>query len=126
MGHRADSKGRGGVIYTNSEYVYHCFNCKFATQWKSGHYFNKKNVDLFEYLGVPKEVIGKCKLYAMGSNHEDAQTISKNTLYYALPPDSKKIMDLVDEGYSNYWFMQVLEYIGNRNVNYLYWEDLYW
>lgn len=125
-GHRADQKGRGGVLYTHMEYAYHCFNCKFSTAWKSGHYFNKKNVELFEYLGVPKEVIGKCKLFAMGSDYNDQIEIGKQTLYYALPDEQKKIMDLVDEGYDNYWFMKVLEYIGNRNVNYLYWSDLYW
>lgn len=126
LGHRADTKGRGGIIYSDSEYVYHCFNCKFATQWKSGNYFNKKNVELFEYLGVPSQLIGKCKLYAMGSNYEDSTPIQKSNLYYNLPPDQKKILDLVEEGCQNYWFMEVLKYIGSRNINYLYWDELYW
>lgn len=125
-GHKPDTRGRGGLIFTPNGFSYHCFNCTFTTKWEEGSYFNKKNTDLFHYLNVPDDLVAKCKLYALGSNETDKinYTIPKNI--YALPENSRKISDLIAENNTNKNFMKVLEYIANRNVNLLDWHDFYW
>lgn len=125
-GHKPDTRGRGGLIFTPNGFSYHCFNCTFTTKWEEGSHFSNKNVNLLEYLNVPDDVISKCRLYALGSNSYDKveHNIVKNI--YALPDKSKKISELIAENNTNKYFMKVLEYIANRNINLLDWYEFYW
>jgi hypothetical protein len=125
-GHKPDTRGRGGIIFTHNGFSYHCFNCSFSTKWEEGSYFNKKNIDFMYYLDVPDDIISKCRFYALGSTGSDIGEISIPKNIYALPENSKKISELIKENNTNKNFMKVLEYIANRNVNLLEWYDFYW
>lgn len=106
-------------------FSYHCFNCHFAARWEPGSYFTKKNVDLFQYLGIDDNTIMKCKLSCLGLDHVEGIQ-SKNTKIYDLPKESKTIVSLLEEDYQRTSFMQVVNYIMDRNPDYFNWETLYW
>ena len=128
LGHRADTRSRGGIIFSHNGFSYHCFNCNFTTKWEQGSHLSKKNVDLMNYLGVEQSEIGKCKLHALGLErveNEGNDTIVEQRIY-ELPPNTKPFSQLVDEGCSDKNFLKVVEYIGNRNPNFLSWFDFYW
>lgn len=128
-GHKPDTRGRAGIKMDDNSYSYHCFNCGFTTRWETGSYFSKKNEELFEYLGVPKNIQGKCKLSALGqhdSYEEDDDEEDQEPRIYHLPKGAKTFNQLIKENCSNLKFLRALEYIGNRNVNLLDWHDFYW
>lgn len=57
-GHKADSRGRGGVIANVDGGVsYHCFNCNFKTSYKPGRHLGYKFRKLLEWLGADENSV---------------------------------------------------------------------
>ena len=126
-GHKPDTRSRGGIIFTPNGFSYHCFNCGFKSKWESGSYFSRKNSQFMSYLGVPDDIIGKCKISALGSEYEDEESNEPvEPRIYSLPKQAKKFSDLINENCTNRKFLRVLEYIGKRNINLLDWYEFYW
>jgi hypothetical protein len=126
-GHRPDTRKRGGLMFFGNGFSYNCFNCKFKTKWEHGSYLSAQNAEFMNYLNVPEKEINQCRISAFNSD-EVVPTFkqSENTKTYALPPEAKKINELIEDGYDDPAFIKVLEYIANRNVKFVEWHDLYW
>jgi len=59
---RNDVKRRGGFQFGEDEWVYHCFNCHFATGWKVGQKITDKNRLLLKGFGVEEAEIQRMSL----------------------------------------------------------------
>lgn len=126
LGHRPDTRNRGGIIFSDGGFTYHCFNCGFKTGWRPGSGLSKKTTDLMHWLNVPEETIAKCRLYAMADNEFQKKKTEYKKNTYPLPQGAKSINDLIRDNYDRPNFIKVLEYIGSRNINWLDWYDLYY
>lgn len=63
-GQNRDTRKRGGVIITDS-FVYHCFNCGYATGWQPGHPISEKLRKLVLWLGGDDSTIKKLVFEAL-------------------------------------------------------------
>lgn len=127
-GHKPDTRSRGGIKFSPNGYSYHCFNCGFKTRWENGSYLGKNNVEFMKYLGVPDNVIGRCKIDAMGHSHDenDEDDAPEEPRIYNLPKSAKSFSSLIEQNCTNRKFLRVLEYVGTRNIKLLDWYDFYW
>lgn len=112
---RNDTKMRGGLKLEHQGFVYNCFNCKFSTGYTEGNRPTKKCLDFLKTLGadisqIPIEI-------RFGHN-----TVRKKTTIVVpdsypsvlLPKDSKPIIDLIQDGFSDPEFNKVVEYISSE------------
>lgn len=52
-GESHDTKGRGGIHFNvDGSFSFHCFNCKFKTNYQPGRYLNFKTRKLLQWLGI--------------------------------------------------------------------------
>ena len=52
-GESHDTKGRGGIHFNvDGSFSFHCFNCKFKTNYQPGRHLNFKTRKLLQWLGV--------------------------------------------------------------------------
>ena len=49
-GHRTDTRERGGIMFTDEGWNYHCFNCEFKAGWTLGHQLTKNTRSLLSWL----------------------------------------------------------------------------
>lgn len=76
-GESADNRKRGGVLFKNEGFQYHCFNCNFSAGWQPGKLLSKNTKLMYEYLGVPKTDIQKLNLYALQTKEDLPVEIKK-------------------------------------------------
>lgn len=117
-GHRADTRGRAGVIISADGISYSCFNCSFKASWKVGRRLTKKFKTLLTLLNVPSDKIKKCALDALRYVDDDTiQSYSISTFFNDkdLPPNSSKIKDFINDPPVH--MLPVLEYIYDRGLD---------
>jgi len=69
-GDSPDTRKRGGVLFNEDGFQYHCFNCGFKAGWTPGRLLSKNTKNLFQWMGMPTDEINKLNLEAL-RNKED-------------------------------------------------------
>lgn len=100
-GENRDTRKRGGIMFNNDGFQYHCFNCNFKAGWTPGKLLSKNTKSLFQWLGMGNDVITQLNFYALKS--KDDQTTDKPIINFdleekALPEDCLPIKDWVAAG----------------------------
>lgn len=126
-GHKPDTRSRGGFILSNDGgFSYNCFNCTFKTKWNPGSYFNSSNINLAEALNIPNDAIKTLKLNSLREAENEQYETNENFKIYSLPKNSISLKEGIEKNLSDKNFLNVLEYIYNRNPNLINWYDFYW
>lgn len=68
-GHKADRRGRGGIMLDGDNWTYHCFNCGFKCNFTLGRTITKNTRQLLSYCGLDKDDINKYSLESL--QHKD-------------------------------------------------------
>jgi len=68
-GHKADTRGRGGIRMDGDNWSYHCFNCGFKCGFVLGKSITRNTRTLFSYCGVDKEQVDKWSFESL--QHKD-------------------------------------------------------
>ena len=103
-GHRADTRGRGGIMFKDDTFQYNCFNCGFKTGWSEDRRIGGKLTSLLKTFGVDESDIQRINLELL--REQDSKDISKQFIKQEketktkidwqpmeLPPNSYKIGD---------------------------------
>lgn len=75
-GENRDTRKRGGLLFNNDGFQYHCFNCNFKAGWSPGKLLSKNTKKLFDWLGIPQDEISQMSMFAL-RNKEDIPTTTK-------------------------------------------------
>ena len=127
-GESRDDRKRGGIRTSpDGGFQYHCFNCNFKAGWSPGKLLSRNTKDLFRWLGMSSDVIGKLGLYALKLK-EDQPTAKKELIFelaeIPLPEDCLPIDTWVAEGVQEPELLDVISYlVDERRVG---WEWYNW
>lgn len=126
-GDHQDTRKRGGVLFSNDGFQYHCFNCGFKAGWTPGRLLSKNTKSLFNWMGMPSEEINKLNLEALRSKED--QPVAKSSINFhqdprALPGDCKSILEWLESEPSNE-VLAVVDYLGTRSMD-LEWYNWMW
>lgn len=130
-GHGSDERMRGGANFTNG-FVYHCFNCGFATGWQPGKPIPLKLKMLCSWLGASEDDIKKLIFEALKTesldytpeNYKPSVDFSKKTL----PEGALPLIEWMNETLDNdteRQLLAVIEYLIERGFNPTE-KDFYW
>lgn len=127
-GEKADNRKRGGVLFKEDGFQYHCFNCNFKAGWSPGRLLSKNTKDLFRWMGMPDDEINKLNLEALRSK-EDAVVVKTPVINFnleprLLPKDSKPILEWLEED-PNEDLIACADYIISRGME-LDWYNWHW
>jgi len=126
-GEKADSRKRGGLLFSNDGFQYHCFNCNFKAGWTPGRLLSKNTKDLLNWMNVPDDEIAKLNIEALRSKEEISERSSKINLeleLHHLPKDSKPILNWLQEDPCDD-LIAVVDYILRRKME-LEWYNWHW
>lgn len=127
-GESMDDRKRGGMLFNNDGFQYHCFNCNFKAGWTPGKLISKNSKSLFAWMGMPEQDIQKLSLEALKSKEDLPKAIKTLTFdlhEIALPADCKKFTDIATQGCTDEDFLNVVEYVVGRGME-LTWYDWMW
>ena len=82
-GHNPDTRGRGGMKCEADNISFHCFNCGFTANWKSGRRINLKMRRLMEWMGMSDDEIRRISLFAL--SQVDTSYTVKHDIIKELP-----------------------------------------
>ena len=116
---------------TDGNFTYHCFNCNFKAGWSPGKLLSKNTKDLFKYVGMNDNDIGKLNLAAL--KIKDGQPVLTKSLNFELkerelPKGTMSIIDWINSAYTpdiEEDIGPVIEYIINRGMQ-LEWYNWMW
>lgn len=95
-GERPDTRGRGGILFTENGFQYHCFNCNYKSGYSYGKLLSKNTKKLFQWFGMPDNEINRLSLYALKMK-DDTVTIDTSIKFdlqeKQLPDNSKSFFD---------------------------------
>ena len=72
-GDRPDTKKRGGVMFTDEGFTYHCFNCGFKAGWSPGKLLSNNTKLLFKWCGMGDTDISKLGLVTLKFKEDQPQ-----------------------------------------------------
>jgi len=117
-GESADTRMRGGVIGSDEEVSYHCFNCGYKASHVKGRTLSHNMRKLFVWLGIPDDTINKIALQLLREKEgvESTERIVHLPSFdeKELPPDSKPILDWDIE--NNQYIVKVATYMNERGL----------
>lgn len=128
-GERVDTRQRGGMLFNNDGFQYHCFNCNFKAGWQPGKLLSKNTKKILTWLGVPEIEVQKLNLEAL-KNKEDLPKAEKvidfNLVETRLPDDCRPLVEWIKnpEGYDEEIFKTV-EYLISRGID-IDWYPWHW
>lgn len=127
-GEKADTRKRGGVLFNEEGFQYHCFNCGFKAGWTPGRLLSKNTKDLFRWMGMPDDEIGKLNIEALRSK-EDSQVIKAPVINFNLEPrllplHSRPLLECLEDD-PNEDVIAVADYLINRGAE-LDWYNWHW
>ncbi len=127
-GENRDTRKRGGIMFKNNGFQYHCFNCNFKAGWVPGKLLSKNTRNLMLWLGIPDDEVKKLALEAI--KHKDEQvTVSKTVSFdletRQLPKDCVTIDEWVHNGCEESDLLSVATYILDRGMG-LDWYPWMW
>lgn len=109
-GHKADHRGRGGVLATADVASYHCFNCGFKTKYTVGSTLSESFVVLLKWLHVDETEIGRLRLQSIkDKDFEVTPTVATVTVTHELP---KSLIPLDATQHPTAW-----QYLQARSIN---------
>ncbi len=126
-GDHQDTRKRGGVLFSNEGFQYHCFNCGFKAGWTPGRLLSKNTKSLFNWMGMPSEEINKLNLEALRTKED--QPVSKPTINFHqepknLPGDCRPILEWLETD-PNDEVLAVVDYLASRGME-LDWYNWMW
>ncbi len=135
-GERPDTRGRGGLLFTDKGFQYHCFNCNYKSGYTYGKLLTSNTKKLFQWLGIPSSEINRLSLYALKMKDDTIQNnpqISFNLVEKQLPDNCRPFMSwvqyiktkttLTDEDLEIQSALESIEkYLGKRGMK-LYYAD---
>ena len=127
-GENRDTRKRGGIMFKNDGFQYHCFNCNFKAGWTPGKLLSKNTRSLLSWLGIPDDEVKKLALEAI--KQKDDQPAVEKILNFeletrALPKNCQTIEAWIKEGCEDPDFVAVVAYILDRGMK-LEWYDWMW
>jgi len=130
-GNRADTKKRGGVLFTDEGFTFHCFNCGFKAGWSPGKLLSNNTKLLFKWCGMGDTDISKLGLLTLKFK-EDQPQVKKELVFELLekplPEGTMSIMEWINTAYLpdiSEDLDKVVEYILGRGMT-LEWYDWHW
>lgn len=130
-GEKQDNRQRGGMLFNNDGFQYHCFNCNFKAGWTPGKLLSKNTKNILSWMGLPEIEIQKLGLEAL-KNKEDMPKVEKpidfNLNAIELPEATMSVIDWVNTAYLPDFaedINKVIEYIANRGMD-IYWYNWHW
>jgi hypothetical protein len=127
-GEKQDKRRRGGMLFNNDGFQYHCFNCNFKAGWSPGKLLSKSTKSILSWLGLPEIEIQKLGLEAL-KNKEDMPKVEKpiilDLVEKPLPDECKSINAWVNEGCQDPDLVAVINYLLDRGMDYE-WYDWHW
>ena len=127
-GEKQDKRQRGGMLFNNDGFQYHCFNCNFKAGWSPGKLLSKNTKSILSWLGLPEIEIQKLGLEDL-KNKEDMPKVEKpiilDLIEKPLPDECKSINAWVNEGCQDPDLVAVIDYLLDRGMNYE-WYDWHW
>jgi hypothetical protein len=127
-GEKRDTRKRGGVMFKNDGFQYHCFNCNFKAGWTPGKLLSKNTRNLMTWLNIPDDEVKKLALEAI--KHKDDQVTVQKSLNFdletrQLPKDCLTIDEWVHEGCEDPELLAIATYILDRGMK-LEWYPWMW
>ena len=126
-GDRPDTKKRGGVLFTDEGFTYHCFNCGFKAGWSPGKLLSANTKSLFKWLGMGDTDISRLGLITLKFKEDQPQT--KRALNFTLEerplPDGARLLKDWPGAGEDDDMVQVFEYLVSRGMD-LDWYDWMW
>ena len=127
-GDRPDTKKRGGVLFTDEGFTYHCFNCGFKAGWSPGKLLSANTKSLFKWCGMGDTDISKLGLITLKFKEDQPQT--KRALVFdlldrSLPDECQSINKWIEEGCQEPELIAVIDYLLNRGMEYN-WYNWHW
>lgn len=117
LGHRSDTRGRGGVHVDGNNWTYHCFNCNFKCGFTLGKSITPKVRQLLSWCGVDEKEILRWNLESLQQKDflDFSQPYTRNNITFdatSLPTDCEKL-NLDDPRHLRY-----IEYLEGRGIHY--------
>jgi hypothetical protein len=127
-GEKQDKRGRGGFLFTNDGFQWHCFNCNFKAGWTPGKLLSKNTRNLMLWLNIPDSEVQKLSLEAI--KHKDDMIPVKKPVNFdleprELPQDCLTIQEWVLAGCEDPELLAVATYILDRGFQ-LDWYPWMW
>jgi hypothetical protein len=127
-GEKRDTRKRGGVMFKNDGFQYHCFNCNFKAGWTPGKLLSKNTRNLMLWLNIPDSEVQKLSLEAI--KHKDDLVPVQKPVNFALEPrqlpgDCLTIDEWVLAGCEEPELLAVATYILDRGMK-LNWYPWMW
>jgi len=118
-GEKPDNRMRGGILFNNDGFVWHCFNCGFKTGWAPGKSLNSGNKTLMRWLGMQESEITKLAFEALKNKDQVAAVVNfvgSELNEVELPPGALPITEWVDFGASQGELLNAIEYVLERGL----------
>ena len=130
-GDRPDTKKRGGVLFTDEGFTYHCFNCGFKAGWSPGKLLSSNTKLLFKWCGMGDTDVSKLGLMTL--KLKDDQPVFKKAIVFELlekplPEATMTVMEWINTAYLpdiSEDLGKIVEYILGRGMS-LDWYDWMW
>lgn len=130
-GDRPDTKKRGGVLFTDEGFTYHCFNCGFKAGWSPGKLLSSNTKLLFKWCGISDTDVSKLGLMTL--KLKDDQPVFKKAIVFdllekPLPEGTMTVIEWINTAYLpdiSEDIGKVIEYILGRGMS-LDWYDWMW
>ena len=129
-GEQRDTRTRGGVL-TNPDggFQYNCFNCNFKAGWTPGKLLSKNTKDLFKWMGLSDENIGRLNLIAL--KIKDDQPVLKKSIDFiivekSLPNNCLPINEWLAGGATDPELLSVVDYLLNTRKVEWEWYNWHW
>lgn len=124
-GEKPDRRKRGGIKTESDNWTYHCFNCGFKAGWSPGKLLSSNTKQLFKWLGLSDNDIGKLGIVAL--KHQENSSVVSKVLNFTLqeiklPDDSKLLTTWIKEGYD---VTAIVEYLIARGMGIDWYDWMY-
>ena len=126
-GESPDRRQRGGVLFTDQGFQYHCFNCGFKAGWSQGKLLSRNTQQLFQWLGMNQTVVNELAMSAIRQKDSTKKILVDLDLTLEerrLPPDSRSLIEWAENPISED-LIKVLEYLVDRGME-LDWYPWHW
>lgn len=120
-GETKDKRKRGGLLIKDDGFVWHCFNCGYSAGWQPGKTINQNTRNLFKWLGLDDETVGKLVIESMKISENlptnKISTIDLTLKEEQLPPESRSLVDWITQGNETQDLINCIEYIYDRGLS---------
>lgn len=125
-------KKRGNILFEDDGFVYQCFNCKFKCGFKLGNFLSKNTTQWLKDLGISDKELNNLRSMIQeyndnnSNNSSEHKPIIKKREIRTIPSNYKSIKESLIKGEKNPSFINVINYLNERNPRLIGWTDLMW